>query len=170
MEEGGGRDQYSIKGINLTKVMWRLKKEAGCLTKNPAGLLRRWLDFTEKLEVLVILKCSQRKPRNKSDENINGAFVSCKGTTGFWWHWTWADNLFTVCSGESINKCWVISARSNYPCRWQGECVSAPLHPRPCPEGFELVRECSNTRVDMHRCTFTQEELLAYTWRRSSCR
>lgn len=26
-----------------------------------------------------------------------------------------------MCSGELINKCWVISASSNYPCSWQGE-------------------------------------------------
>lgn len=82
------------------------------------------------------------------------------GTAGLQWHWTWADNLFTVCSGELINKCWVISARSNYPCRWQGECVSTPLHPRPCPEGSEPVRRepptHTHTLRDTHRCTSTR--------------
>lgn len=71
--------------------------------------------------------------------------VCVLGTAGLQWYWTWADNLFTVRSGEILNKCWVISARSNYPCRWQGECVSTPLHPRPCPEGWEFVRKYAHT-------------------------
>lgn len=85
------------------------------------------------------------------------ASVCFLGTAGLQWHWTWADNLFTVCSGELINKCWVISARSNYPCRWQGECVSTPLHPRPCPEGSELV--CKNT----HSCTLARTNTHTHT-------
>ncbi len=85
--------------------------------------------------------------------------VCALGTAGLQWHWTWADNLFTVSSGELINKCWVISARSNYPCRWQGECVSTPLHPRPCPEGFELVRKHTHT----HTHTSTKQRSSSHT-------
>lgn len=70
-----------------------------------------------------------------------------------------------MCSGELINKCWVISARSNYPCRWQGECVSTPLHPRPCPEGFQSVhvpREHGHAQMH-HTYTHTTGYRRSYT-------
>lgn len=143
----------------IKEVTWHVRSAA---TFSFAKVFNITNSFKKRKMHKKILAQCVRRGKDGTEVNIKPVCVCVcvclLGTAGLQWHWTWADNLFTVCSGELINKCWVISARSNYPCRWQGECVSTPLHPRPCPEGFELVRKHTHThtRTDMHRCTSTQ--------------